>query len=167
EACAALLLARVSTTGAGGYTWNYADDGYPVGSRRPEDVSHALVTTQLMRYAAEQSWWSPDDMTKVARTFTHQMWNGHPARLNGRVDGSGAGVTEWVYTRAAVVGYATHGDAPGGDPAVFDYARSILMSSYLTPFDRPLMTASVGAPQLLALGRMFEHRPDAFDPDSE
>ena len=50
--CARLLHARLEVTPSGGYTWNYADDGYPESLRRPEDVSHALVTTQLMRYAA-------------------------------------------------------------------------------------------------------------------
>lgn len=165
-ACSRLLLARVSTTPAGGYTWNYVDDGYPVGSRNPEDVSHALVTTQFMRHSSERSWWSSDDMAKLALTFSAQMWSGHPARLNGRVDGSSGGDSEWTWTRAAVVGYAANGDAPGGDPALFDFARSILLSSYLTPFDRPLAGATVGAPQMLAIARLFEHRPAAFADDS-
>ncbi len=165
-AYARLLKARLTTTAGDGYSWNYVDDGYPVGSRRAEDVSHALVTTQFMRFAAEVGWWNDTDMSRLSRTFTRQMWKGLPARLNGRVDGSGAGDTEWVWTRAAVIGFAANADALGGEPALFDYARSILLSSYLTPFDRALTGASLGPAQMLALARMFEHRPDAYAPDS-
>ncbi|MEZ4446877.1 MAG: hypothetical protein R3B72_47800 [Polyangiaceae bacterium] len=164
--CARLLHARLEVTPSGGYTWNYADDGYPESLRRPEDVSHALVTTQLMRYAADRGWWSPADMQKLAVTFREQIWSDNPARLNGYVDGGGANANEWVWTRAAVVGFAAQGDAPEGQPPLFDYARSILLSSYLTPLDRPLDGAILGAPQMLALGRLFQRRPSAFASDA-
>ncbi|MCB9755278.1 MAG: hypothetical protein H6713_35510 [Myxococcales bacterium] len=166
EACARLLRKRATTTPAGGYTWSYVDDGWPIDQRQPEDVSHALVTLQFIRFAGARGWWSDADMARIAKTLRLQMWSGNPARLHGRVDGSSGGESEWSWTRAAVIGFAVHGDAPGGEPAAFDFARSLLVSSYLTPYERPLVGATVDAARALALARMFERRPDAYAPDS-
>ena len=44
---------------------------------------------------------------------------GHPAKMNGRVDGTSAGASDWVYTRAAILGFAANADAPGGNPLLF------------------------------------------------
>ncbi len=166
ERCARLLRKRATTTAEGGFSWNYVDDGWPVDKRGPEDVSHALVTLQFIRFAAERGWWSGGDMAKIARTLRAQIWSGHPARLHGRVDGSSGGESEWTWTRAAMIGFAVHGDALGGDPLAFDLARSLLVSAYLTPFDRPLEGATVDSARSLALGRLFEHRPETHAPDS-
>ncbi len=166
ERCARLLRKRATTTGKGGLSWHYVDDGWPVDKRVPEDVSHALVTLQFIRFAAERGWWSPDEMAKIASTLRAQIWSGNPARLHGRVDGSSGGASEWNWTRAAMIGFAVHGDALGGDPLAFDLARSLLVSSYLTPFDRPLEGATVDSVRSLAIGRLFEHRPESHAPDS-
>ena len=166
EACARLLRKRATTTAKGGYSWNYVDDGWPVDKRVAEDVSHALVTLQLIRFAGERGWWTGDDMAKISRTLGAQIWSGHPARLHGRVDGSSGGDNDWKWTRAAAIGYAVHGDAPGADPVAFDLARSILVSSYLTPYERPLMGGTVDSARTLVLGRLFEHRPQTHLPDS-
>ncbi|HGG57707.1 MAG TPA: hypothetical protein ENK31_07925 [Nannocystis exedens] len=48
----------------------------------------------------------------------------------------------------------------------FDLARSLLVSSYLTPFDRPLEGATVDSARSLAIARLFEHRPETHMPDS-
>jgi hypothetical protein len=144
-----------------GYRWNYCDDGYPVASRRPEDVSHALVTLQLMRFARERDWWSASQMQGVASTLLGNVWTDHPARLTGFVDGSRGG-DEWTWTQAAVIGYAAHGDAPGGDAEVFDAARSILFSSYLARFDRPLEGGTLDSVRTLALALLLAHRPAPF-----
>jgi len=166
EACARLLRKRATTTGKGGYSWNYVDDGWPVNKRVAEDVSHALVTLQLIRFAGERGWWTEGDMAKISTTLGAQMWSGHPARLNGRVDGSSGGANDWKWTRAAAIGYAVHGDAPGADPVAFDLARSVLVSSYMTPNERPLMGAIVDSARALVIGRLFEHRPQTHFPDS-
>jgi hypothetical protein len=162
-----LLWARMSGNPTVGYTWNYADDGYPVALRRAEDVSHALVTLQLMREARAQDWWSDSQMQGVAHTLLDTMWTGNPARLHGFVDGSDGGDNEWSWTRAAVIGYAAHGDAPGGDPEVFDAARSILLSSYLSRYERPLQGATVDSARTLAVALLLAHRPAAFAAGSE
>jgi hypothetical protein len=161
RSCADLLWARLRGNPQIGYEWNYADDGFPIGRRRAEDVSHALITLQFMRMAGDRGWWPPNRMTGVSRTLLGNMWSGHPARLAGYVDGR-ANDAAWLWTRAAVVGYAAHGDAVGGDPAVFDYARSILFSSYMSRYDRPLVGASVSGVQALAIALLLTRRPAAF-----
>lgn len=164
--CATLLRRRAWTTAAGGLAWNYVDDGWPVDRRSAEDVSHALVTLQLARFARTRGWWSDADMARVATTLLSQMWRGHPARLAGRVDGSSGGDSEWTWSQAAPIGMAVHADAPGGRPEVFDFARSLLVSAYMTPTSRPLAGARVDAARALAIARLFEHRPAAFITDS-
>ncbi|MCH9688986.1 MAG: hypothetical protein K0V04_46565 [Deltaproteobacteria bacterium] len=166
-ASADLLWARMSGNPSTGYTWNYADDGYPVELRHAEDVSHALVTLQLMREARGWDWWSDSQMQGVAQTLLSTIWTGNPARLNGYVDGSDGGNNEWSWTRAAVIGYAAHGNAPGDDPEVFDAARSILFSSYLSRFERPLRGGTVDSARTLALALLLARRPDAFAAGSE
>ena len=166
EACARLLKARWSTTAAGGYTWNYCDDGLAPGSRRPEDVSHALVTAQFIRFAGARGWYDATDMARTSDTFTKQVWSGHPARHHGFVDGSDGGTSEWSWTRASTVGMAVQGDAPQGRPELFDMTRSVLMSSYLTRYGRPLTGGTTATAQTLALARLFQHRPAAFADDS-
>ncbi|MCC7535715.1 MAG: hypothetical protein IT379_05855 [Deltaproteobacteria bacterium] len=163
RAAADLLWARMRGNPTIGYAWNYADDGYPVASRRAEDVSHALVTTQMMRFARDRDWWSNSQMQGVAATLLGTMWTGHPARLTGFVDGTRAAADdEWTWSAAAVIGYAAHGDSPGGDPEVFDAARSILFSSYLARHDRALEGATVDSVRTLALALLVAHRPTAF-----
>jgi hypothetical protein len=160
----ARLLRRRMTRTRDGVTWNYVDDGHPEDRRRPEDVSHALITLQFMRFAHARGWWSDGDLERVAGTLTRQAWSGHPGRLHGFVDGSSGGDSEWTWSAAATVGYAAH--ASGPRPEVFDYARSLLVSSYMTPFNRPLEGARVDAVRVLALARLFEHRPPLYAPDS-
>lgn len=155
-----LLWARTSGNPTDGYTWNYADDGYPVAQRRAEDVSHALVTTQLMREAGERGWWSASQMQGVAATLTETMWSEHPARLHGFVDGGDGGDSEWAWSRAAVIAYAAHGDAPGGDPAVFELGRSLYFSSYLSRFERAFEGGTVDSARTLAVALLLAHRPD-------
>ncbi len=155
-----LLWARISGSPTLGYTWNYADDGYPVALRRAEDVSHALVTTQLMREAGERGWWSASQMQGVAATLTDTLWSGHPARLHGFVDGAGGGDNEWAWSRAAVIAYAAHADAPGGDPAVFELGRSLYFSSVLSRFECAFEGGTVDAARTLAVALMLSHRPD-------
>jgi len=160
-AAADLLWARMSGNPSIGYTWNYADDGYPANLRRAEDVSHALVTLQLMAEAGQRGWWGASQMQGVAATLTDTMWSGHPGRLHGFVDGTDGGDAEWAWSRAAVIGYAAHGDT-GGDPAVFELGRSLLFSSYLSRFERAFEGATVDSARTLALAMMLAHRPDAL-----
>ncbi len=162
-----LLWARMSGNPSTGYAWNYADDGYPANLRRAEDVSHALVTLQLMRLARDRDWWTDSQMQGVASTLLGTMWTGNPARLTGFVDGSDGGDNEWAWTRAAVIGYAAHGDAPGGDPEVFEVARSILFSSYLSRYERPLDEATVDVARTLAAALLLARRPGGFEAGSE
>lgn len=164
---AALLWARMNGNPTDGYVWNYADDGLPPTSRGPEDVSHALVTLQLMREARDRGWWADNRMAGVAATLTDTIWSGNPARLHGRVDGSDAGDSEWAWTRAAVIGYAAHGNSPGGDPAVFERARALMFSSYLSRFERPLEGGTVDSARTLALALLLARRPDALAHGSE
>jgi|GEM_PF-1987280 len=164
---AALLWARMSGNPTDGYVWNYADDGIPPANRNPEDVSHALVTLQLMREARDRDWWADNQMAGVAATLTDNMWSGNPARLHGRVDGSDAGDAEWGWTRAAVIGYAAHGNSPGGDPAVFERARALMFSSYLSRFERPLEGGTVDSARTLALALLLARRPEALADGSE
>ncbi len=165
ERCADLLWARMSGNPTSGYTWNYADDGYPVGRRRAEDVSHALVTTQLMRFASERGWWSRSQMRGVASTLRDTIWSGNPARLTGFVDGSSGGESEWTWSRAAAIAYAAHGDAPGGDPLVFEMARSLLFSTDLSRYDRGF-DGNTGTTGILTLALLLSHTPAAFEADS-
>jgi len=162
EQCVDLLWARMSGNPTIGYRWNYADDGIAVGSRRAEDVSHALVTLQLMRFAGDRGWFSASQMRGVAATLRDTMWTGNPARLTGRVDGSSGGDREWVWSRAAAIGYAAHGDAAGGDALVFDLARSLLVSTDLARNDRAF-DGSVSATGILTLALLLAHTPSAFD----
>lgn len=164
---AALLWARMSGNPTDGYAWNYADDGIAPANRTPEDVSHALVTLQLMREARDRDWWADNQMAGVAATLTETIWSGNPARLHGRVDGSDAGDNEWAWTRAAVIGYAAHGDSPGGDPAVFERARALMFSSYLSRFERPLEGATVDSARTLGLALLLARRPDPLANGSE
>jgi hypothetical protein len=157
---AALLHARL--LGGSSPYWNYADDGYPAGLRTPEDVSHALITLQLMRFARERDWWSDADMARIASTLLGRVWTGNPLRLHGRVDGSSGGENEWTWTRAATIGWAAHGDSPGGDPAIFDYARSLYFSTILGAEPVAMDGGTVDAVGVLALARLFAARPDAF-----
>lgn len=159
---AELLWARMRGNPTSGYEWNYADDGYPVSLRRAEDVSHALITLQMMRFAHERGWWTGGQMQGVATTLLGTMWTGNPARLTGLVDGTRSADREWAWSAAAVVGYAAHGDSAGGDPEVFDAARSILFSSYLSPNARPLEGATVDSVRTLALAMLAARRPPAF-----
>ncbi|MBL4684632.1 MAG: hypothetical protein JKY37_08600 [Nannocystaceae bacterium] len=160
-AVADLLWARMSGNPSAGYVWNYGDDGYP-GQPRPEDVSHALVTLQVMGAAVQREWWGGSQAQGVAQTLLHTMWSGHPARLHGFVDGSDGGDSEWTWSRAAIIGYAAHGDAQGGNPAVFDYARSLLFSSDLSRYERDFEGDTVGAARVLALALLLSHRPPSF-----
>ena len=161
-ACADLLWARMSGNPSIGYVWNYADDGYPVAPR-PEDISHALITLQFMREARDRDWWTNSQMQGVAVTLLSNIWSDNPSRLHGFVDGSDpSDGSEWTWTRAAVVGYAAHGDAPGGDPEVFEAARSILFSSYLSRYERPLSGATVDSVRLLAIAIILARRPASF-----
>lgn len=156
-----LFRARLRS-GSSGYVWNYVDDNYPAASRRPEDISHALVTLQLARFALERGWYAEADGAAFSRTLLGQIWSGNPLRLHGRVDGSSAGDDDFTYSRANAIGWAAHGDAPGGDPAVFDYARSIIFSNVLARADVPLEGGRTDAVGVLALARLLAHRPDAF-----
>lgn len=165
--CADLLWARTSGNPTVGYTWNYADDGLAPAQRRAEDVSHALVTLQLMRHARDRDWWTDSQMQGVAQTLLSTMWSGNPARLHGFVDGTDGGDSEWSWTRAAAIGYAAHGDAPGGDPEVFEAARSILFSSYLSRFERPLQGGTLDSARTLAAALVLARRPDALADGSE
>lgn len=160
--CADLLWARTRGNPTSGYAWNYADDGLAPARRRAEDVSHALVTLQFMRFANQRGWWSNTQMQGVASTLRDTMWTGNPARLTGRVDGASGGTSEWTWTRAAVIGYAAHGDSPGGDPWVFDAARSLLFSSYLGRFERSFSAATVDSARLLAVALLLARRPAPF-----
>lgn len=158
-----LLWARMSGNPSTGYRWNYADDGFPVARRRPEDVSHSLVTLQLMAFAREREWWSATQASGVAVTLLETMWTGHPARLNGFVDGSTTtGANEYRWSAAAGIGYAAHGNAAGGDTLNFDTACSLLFSTYLSPFERPLTGGRVDAARSLLLALLAARRPDAF-----
>lgn len=161
-AVADLLWARMSGNPTAGYSWNYADDGYPPAQRRAEDVSHALVTLQLMREARARDWWTASQMQGVAATLSQTMWSDHPARLHGFVDGSEGNDSEWSWSRAAVIGYAAHGDSPGGDPLVFELGRSLLFSSYLSRFERAFEGATVDSARALALALLLVHRPAAL-----
>ncbi len=162
EGVADLLAARLSGNPTRGYTWNYADDGFPVSRRRAEDTSHATITLQLMRFAHDQGWWSTTYMRGVATTLRDNIWSGNPARVRGAVDGTGGSDREWTYTRAATVGYAVHGDSPSGDPLVHEQARSIFFSSYLSRFARNLETGGVDSGRSLGLALLLARRPDAF-----
>jgi hypothetical protein len=161
---AQLLRRRWTTTTAGGYAWNYVDDGYPASMRNAEDISHSLLTTQFIRFARDNDWFTNADMSHTANTFLSQIWSGNPARMHGRVDGSSGGTDEWSWSAAATVGMAAHADAPGGRPELFDYTRSVLVSSYLT--GQPLATASADSVRALAIALLFAHRPKAWAPDS-
>jgi len=163
QAAVDLLWARMSGNPSNGYTWNYADDGYPVELRRAEDVSHALVTLQLMREARDRDWWSDSQAQGVARTLLDTMWSGHPARLHGFVDGGDGDDNEWSWTRAAAIGYAAHGDTEGGAPEVFEYGRSLLFSSYLSRFERAFEGATIDSARTLAVALMLARRPEGFE----
>ncbi len=160
ERAADLLWARMRGNPTIGYEWNYADDGYPTGRRRAEDVSHALVTLQFMAFARTRDWFSNSQMRGVAATLSDHMWSGHPARLHGFVDGGSGGDAEWSWSRAAVIGYAVHADAEGGDPLVYELGRSLFFSSYLSRFARDPETGVVDAARTLALAMLLAHRPD-------
>ncbi len=153
-------------SGRRGYVWSYVDDGYPAERRVPEDISHALLTTQFLRFARDRGWLTDAHMAGVSRTFLGQVWSGNPARLHGRVDGSSGGADEWTWTRAAVLGMAAHADAPGGDPSLFDYARSVFVSARLAADGAPLRGASVDAVGADALATLLSHRPAAYAPDT-
>lgn len=158
-----LLWARMRGNPSIGYEWNYADDGFPESRRRPEDVSHALVTLQLMAFAREREWWSATQAAGVSVTLLETMWTGHPARLNGFVDGSTtSAANEYRWSAAAGIGYAAHGRTAGGNPETFDAACSILFSTYLSPFERPLVGGRVDAARSLLLALLASRRPDAF-----
>ncbi len=165
-AAADLLWARMSGNPTDGYEWNYADDGYPVELRRAEDVSHALVTLQLMREARDRDWWSNSQAQGVAQTMLGTMWSGHPARLHGYVDGGEGNDNEWSWSRAAVIGYAAHGNTEGGYAEVFEYGRSLLFSSYLSRFERAFEGATVDSARTLALALMLTRRPPGFEAGS-
>lgn len=153
-------------TGPRGYVWNYVDDGYPTSLRDAEDISHALLTTQFMRFARDRAWFTDGHMAAVAGTFLGQVWSGNPARLHGRVDGSSGGDAEWTWTRAAAIGMAAHGDAPGGLPELYDYARSVAVSSRLTRFAVPRAGGTVDSVGANLLATLMLHRPRDFAPDS-
>jgi len=153
-------------TGPRGYVWNYVDDGYPTSLRDAEDISHALLTTQFMRFARDRAWFTDGHMAAVAGTFLGQVWSGNPARLHGRVDGSSGGDAEWTWTRAAAIGMAAHGDAPGGLPELYDYARSVAVSSRLTRFAVPRAGGTVDSVGANLLATLLLHRPMDFAPDS-
>ncbi len=156
------LWARLRGNPTTGYAWNYADDGYPAGSRRAEDASHALVTLQAMALAGRRGWWPENRIQGVSRTLLGNLFAGNPARLNGRVDGTSGGESEWTWTRASVIGFGAHGDIPGADPEVFDTACSILFSSYLSRFERALSGATLDSARTLALAMLLARRPAAF-----
>ena len=162
EDSSGFLWARLRGNPTTGYAWNYADDGYPVASRRAEDSSHALVTLQQMALAGERGWWPSNRLQGVSRTLLGNLWTGDPARLAGRVDGTRAGESEWAWTRASVIGWAAQGRAPGADPLVFDTACSIFFTSYLSRFERALEGGSLDAARTLALAHLVSRRPAAF-----
>lgn len=159
---AELLWARMSGNPTTGYVWNYVDDGWPVASRSAEDISHAAITLQFMRAAGAEGWWSSTQMQGVSNTLIRNIWNGNPARLAGRVNGD-TGPSDASWTRTAGIGFAAHADSPGGNPRVFELARSILFSSYFSQFERPVESASIDSGRLLAVALLLSHRPDAFE----
>lgn len=163
RAYARLLEARISQTPTGGYTWNYMDDGCPENKRPVEDISHALITVEFIYHAAQRGWLEHIELDRIARSYTEQVWFGHPARLHERMDGSSRGSNEWGFTRSAVVGMASYVGLPAGDPLLFEHTRSALFSSYLSRFDQPLTGAAVAPVQLLAIARLFERRPETIE----
>ncbi len=168
-ACAALLRKRAKLGSNGGLWWNYADDGYepaPPRTRRAEDISHAAITQAFAAFAGVRRWWPAADIAAVSTTLLSTVWSGNPARMHGQIDGSSTGVTEWDATSAAATSFAVLADAPDGRPELFDFARSALVSSYFSPYERPLVNATVDATRSLALAKLFQHRPVPFRPTS-
>lgn len=101
-------------------------------------------------------------MQGVGVTLSETMWSDHPARLHGHVDGSEGSDNEWSWSRAAVIGYAAHGDSPGGDPLVFELGRSLFFSSDLSRFERAFEGAMVDSARTLAVAMMLAHRPEVL-----
>jgi hypothetical protein len=168
-----LLWARMNGNPEQGYEWHYADDGLPTGKKPTfEDVSHAAITLQLMRFAADRGWWPRNRMRGVAATLVKRMWAGNPAHLQGLVNGSMPPSSPknnwnvWKWTQGASIGFATHGDAVGGDPKVFDLARSILFSSYLSRNSISLNGGTVDPGGTLALALLLTRRPAPFEKGS-
>lgn len=167
------LKKRLLETLVGGYKWNYAEDPAPASSRIPDDISHAHFTLQFLRFANQRDLPTPGafDMGKVSISILNQMWSEHPARMKPRIDGSSlAGDTEEEkrnWSSAAVIGLAVHADALIDKPEVFDYARSVLVSSYLTHFRKDLDRGKVDPARSLALAKLLLHRPRLYDPDSK
>lgn len=169
-AFARFFQTNLELTSQGGYKWKRAVNPAPLNIQIPEDISHALNTLQFLRFCSERGWYSRIDNERVARTILNQMWSENPARMNPRVDGSSAiGDNEdkkRAFSSAAMIGLAVHADATGGKPEIFDYARSVFVSSYLTHFGKPIDAASVDAIRCLGLAQLLAHRPFAYQPDS-
>lgn len=165
---AKFLWNRMSGNPTKGYVWNYIDDGYPKDKRVPEDLSHGSITLLFMSFAGERGWWSSSQMHGVSNTLLKNIWTGHPSHLVGRIDGTRVNTSAEVkWSRVAPIGFASHGNSKGGNPAVFDYARSILFSSYLTRYKRPFDNAAVDAIRLFSISLMLSRRPDAFQEGSK
>lgn len=161
KSAADLLEARLRSN-SGRIYWNYADEGYP-HARAAEDISHALVTLQFARFARDQGWWTDAQMASIARTLRELVWSANPMRMNGRIDGGRRGEAEWIDTRAATIGWAAHGDSPGGDIAIFDYARSLAFTTLLAAPAVPLEGGTTGAVGVLALARLATGQPPQYD----
>jgi hypothetical protein len=161
-----LLRNRMPSTPVGGYRWNYVDDGYPAASRTPEDIAHATNTFQILRYGLDTGTLSRYLTAGIDRTLLRQVWSGNPARLNAFVDGTTSSTFTWDYSKTAAISFAAQASAAGGSPELFDYARSILVSSYLTRHGIHPTNGGPYATQLLALATLFERRPSQFAGDS-
>ena len=138
--------------------WYY--NSWGIWSPTVEDISHALWDTWFLSEAAHRGWISSTTVARLSNTYTKVVWGSNPSWLHGRTDGSDAGTTQ-AYTLPSTLGFTTFADAPGGDPFVWELARSIVYSSYMTHSVRDLSNPVGNTVLMNAITRLYRHAPDA------
>ena len=146
---------------------------------RPDDLSHSGATAKIFQLALEKGWCSEDLVRRVSDLFKERIWKDSPSRIADFVDGryqdqvrpdsSSADVrfSRWKSPRYGSVGWSQLIDLPPGyNQWMFEYIKSLLISSYLLQDDLPLK----GTPDInvtVALATLLERRPACYKADSK
>jgi hypothetical protein len=150
-----------------GYVWKYGGAGYT--GTAAEDVSHATVNEQWMRFEMPLGQFDTAHAARIQSTLLDVVYQGNPAQLASYVDGTHDS-NDWAYAGPTALGSSVWGDAipaaSGGRVELWELARNVLLSAQLEANQRSLASPIASALDPLVLAHLFLHRPPELAPDS-
>jgi hypothetical protein len=121
---------------------------------------------QFVRRATDLGRLNPALQSRAAATILGNMWSGVPARVRAYVDGTDDSEKSWDYASQSTIAFAAHADAPLGRAEIFDYARSLIFSSYLSRYGVNADHGTASPVEAYAIALLALHCPDRFRSDS-